>query len=175
MLRKTLHRLLMAQRAVGLAAVVASTCAYVVWLRPARAHLLELRGQIASTIPQARGHDISAAPELAALQKRLNDSPKLIDPREAELVVRDLVQACEQAGMRRVAVRSGEVRLSGTVAELPVVLKFQGNFLDVCTFLRQVEALPWLLRTRNLQIRTVDPKTGDVEVRFSIKAISWEA
>lgn len=173
-LSKQLRRLLWAQHAVCLAAGLGSTLAYVLWLGPARATLRELRAQTAAAELRTAGQNPAASPDLAALTDRLDKSPRLADSREGEVLLRDLVQACEQAGLRRITARSGQARESGAISELPLALKFQGNFLDACAFLRQIQSLPWPIRTRSLFIRTIDPKAGDVEVRLSVKAISWE-
>lgn len=59
-------------------------------------------------------------------------------------------------------------------SELPISLMFEGRFLNVASFLRQVEEMPRMTRTRSLQIRSRDGASGTVDVQMSVSVFFGE-
>lgn len=176
-LREQAIRLRRWERALLVGALIAVLVVYFFIARPARKSLAALQSQAAAVRRElaqkpARSIDPRSAETIAVLQNRLRRSPRLNDSRESEGFLRDLVQACEQACLRRVTARSGTARSVDALFEMPVVMRFQGDFLDVSSFLRQIDAFPYLTRVRNVQLRATGEKAGEVEARLSLKAYS---
>lgn len=171
-----------AQIALALATAAGVGGAWLFVLRPADVRLADLRQQATAVRGELDGRTdpppSGVVAQTVALRDRLRHAPDLADPREPELFIRDLTRLCEQAGLRRLTVRSDATRRAGPLCELPVVLTFHGQLPDVTSFLRRVEQTPWLVRVKNVQIRAADGATnsgkdaGEVEARVAMKVYS---
>ncbi len=93
-------------------------------------------------------------------------------PRQEELgqFVREITNLSQQASLRRLSNQPGEIKRRELFSERPIALSFEGNFIDVFSFLRQAEEMQRLTRVRSLNIRSLDAQQGlvDVQVTLSI-------
>jgi len=94
-------------------------------------------------------------------------------PKQPELgrFINDITEVSHQASLRRVTVEPGvPVRTGGLFAEWPIALKFEGDFLNVFSFLRKTEEMQRLTRVRGLKLRGAEPgaKPGQVQVELSM-------
>lgn len=176
-LRRRLTRYARWQAAFAAVALLLAGGFYLFGFRAAAADLAAARAQTAAVRQELAGRrpgpDAGGLP-IETLRTRLRASPRLSDPREPELFIRDLTQLGEQSGLRRLTVRADAPRKTDLLCELRVVLTGRGNFLDACSFLRQAEQLPWLTRVKNLHLRSSERADGEVDVRVDLKAYSSE-
>jgi hypothetical protein len=72
--------------------------------------------------------------------------------------------------LRGVTVQAGVPEKTGEVWRLPLVLNFDGDYLDACSFLQEAERLPGVVRISKLHVRCTDLPTGQVEVQVAMNA-----
>jgi len=162
----------------ALAGVIVALVAafYVLGFRPLTKRLNDLRGQITQ-----RQRDVFAgraetkvlpdvAGEVQRLQARLERSNKSIPPQqELSQFIRDITQLSQQANLKRFSYKPGVASRGEQVCELPIPLVFEGDFLNVYAFLRNVEEMPRMTRVRGMQVKAKDrDKGGNVQVQLSM-------
>lgn len=124
--------------------------------------------------------------ELSASQSRANTLPTVkvdldklrlsVDnydkklPRQAALgeFLKNITQLSAQASLRNLSVQPGLPRRLDRVSELPISMHFEGDALSVFAFLRQTEQMPRITRVQNVELHTLDPRLGTVEVQLAI-------
>lgn len=162
----------------GLLAVLLIAFAVAVY-RPITQRLADLDHQIAANRRQLDANQASAG--------QLNDVARRVDrlrlrlehfdqrlPRRADpwLFIGDLTRLGQQASLRKVDVQPSLLNRRESFCEWPILLHFEGDFLNVYSFLRQIEEMPRLARVRKLEITQTDPKLGTVEVQMTINIYS---
>mgnify|MGYP001458555046 CR=1 FL=1 len=118
---------------------------------------------------RARASDLPRiAAENDALTLRLAQSKRL--PRHQELgeFVRDISRLGSQYSLRKFAYKYGLAKRSDTFSQLPIEIEFEGDLMNVYSFLRQTEELPRLSRLRSLSIKGAPARPGTVEVRMAL-------
>lgn len=114
----------------------------------------------------------SALPEVATeverLRARLERSKKSV-PRQQDLpqFIRDVSQLGQQASLRKPFFKPGTPVRGELVCELPISLNFEGDFVNVYSFLRNLEEMPRLTRVREIKLNARD-RTGQVKVQLSM-------
>jgi Tfp pilus assembly protein PilO len=124
--------------------------------------------------------------ELGASQSRANTLPTVkVDldklrlsvenydkklPRQPALgeFLKNVTQLSSQASLRNLSVQPGLPRRLDLFSELPISMHFEGDAMNVFSFLRQTEQMPRITRVRSVDIHTLDPKLGTVEVQLAI-------
>jgi Tfp pilus assembly protein PilO len=105
------------------------------------------------------------------MRSRLDEFDRRI-PNNPELgaFINDITELSHQSGLQsRWAVDPGMPQRSERFAEWPISLKFEGNFLNACAFLRRAEELKRLTRVKGLKIHSIDSgKSGAVQVELSM-------
>lgn len=111
------------------------------------------------------------------LEVRVDNYDKQL-PRQQDLgqFIKDINSVVRDADLRRVAVTPGvphrsELAGNTVVSELPIALRFEGDFLSVFNFLRKTEEMQRLTRVRDLKLKNADragSKPGQVEVELSM-------
>lgn len=162
----------------ALAGVIVALVAafYVLGFRPLSKRLNDLRGQITQ-----RQRDVFAgraetkvlpdvAGEVQRLQARLERSNKSIPPQqELSQFIRDITQLSQQANLKRFSYKPGVAARGEQVCELPIPLVFEGDFLNVYAFLRNLEEMPRMTRVRGMHVKAKDrDKSGNVQVQLSM-------
>ncbi len=168
-----------AQTAMGVGLVVVLLGVYVLGLRPAgnRAVALAIETEKKQTEFQAaelRARDLAAVEaEVDKLKARLDRfDRRLPSQRESgqELgqFMRDITHISQQGSIQKITAVPGAPKKSDLFSELPISLKFEGDFLSVYSFLQQTEAMQRLTRVRSLSLKARDTKRGQVDVQVSM-------
>jgi type IV pilus assembly protein PilO len=173
---------LRAQWILAIGVVLLAGGFYLFGYRPASHELKSLRQQIDSKqrtleVSRVRAADLPAvAREVEYLQARLQRFDKKM-PKQQNLdqFIRDVDRYSQDSALRNLVVQPGAVKRHELYAELPITLRFQGNFPAVHSFLRQIEDMPRLTRVRSLQVRSRDGRGGTVDVELSTSIFYLEA
>lgn len=177
-LRGQLDRCAKAQGLLGLALLLAVLGWFMLGYRPMTARLGELKMQIEARQRELSGNNsrVSILPgvidKVNELRARLEKFDKQL-PRQQELerFIKDIDAMVHSAELRKVTVEPALLpQRSELYAELPVSLKFEGDFLSVFSFLRQTEEMQRLTRVKNLNVRSSQrsQNPGQVEVELSM-------
>lgn len=124
--------------------------------------------------------------ELAANQQRTDDLPRLAlevarlkealarydkrMPRQQDVgqFLGEITQISQGALLRHWDATHGSPSRSELFGVLPFNVKFQAEFPNVVSFLRQVEDMTRLTRIRDIEVRSIDKKLGLVEVDMTM-------
>jgi len=142
---------------------------------PARHRLEALHGQIQSKTTEVEDNQNKArnlpllALEVKELESRVRDYDRQF-PKQADLgdFIKDITRVSQQLALRDWKYQPSAPRRGDTYFELPIQMNFQGEFLNVFSFLTEVEHLQRLTRVRKLAIRIKDFKSGMVEVEIGL-------
>jgi Tfp pilus assembly protein PilO len=142
---------------------------------PARHRLEALQGQIQSKTREVEENQNKArnlpllALEVQELETRVRDYDRQF-PKQAEIgdFIKDITRVSQQLALRDWKYQPLAPRRGDSYFELPIQMNFQGDFLNVYSFLTEVEHLPRLTRVRKLAIKSKDIKTGLVEVEIGL-------
>jgi Tfp pilus assembly protein PilO len=80
-----------------------------------------------------------------------------VERRAESLMIRDF-------GYRQEAEQVGDLH-----RKLPVLLEFEGDYVNVFTLLRHIESLPRMTRTSQLQLTEPQGETGTGQVRCQMR------
>jgi len=107
--------------------------------------------------------------DLSQLRSRLADFKKLPNGSPLGEFMREITEISRQADLGRLEwIFEEGPRRGEQFTELPVKLKFEGDFISVFRFLRDAEDLPRLTRVTGMTITGGDLKTGTVQVEMSM-------
>ena len=147
---------------------------YLLVYRPAETRAVSLRTQI-----QKQRQELDAARERAKdlprisaeneeLTMRLAKSKRL--PRQSEWaeLVRDITRLSNQSGLKKFSYKYSEATRGDAFAQLPILLDFEGDMMDVHAFIRQIEDLSRLTRLRGIAIKGGAEKPGHVQVQMAL-------
>lgn len=141
---------------------------------PGTESLAELRKQIAAADLQMQKNE-ELAKDLPAIKRdlqRLRDqitrSRQLPKKQELPQFLRDVTQLSQTAGLQGFRYEPQTQKKQELCYELPITLTFQGKFPAVASFLRSAEEMQRLTRTRRLELKCRDIKTGTVDVELSM-------
>ncbi len=163
----------------GLAAAIAvMAIAFVLFsYRPRTGRLEALQARIAMDQRELNANQsrVTTLPAVALEVDRLRVSLEHFDrrlPRQPELAefLRNVNQISRQTSLQKMSVRQEAPQRMELFSEQPIVMRFEGDFQEVWSFLRQIETLPRLTRVRSVRLKSLDSKLGtvDVEVALSI-------
>ncbi len=109
------------------------------------------------------------AREVEELRQKLDRFDKRL-PKQEELgaFMKDVTNCQQRVNLKRMSWGRGEPRHTDLFAELPLTLNFEGDFLSVGAFLRQIEEMPRLTRVRSLSVKAKDDRPGYVDVQLSM-------
>jgi Tfp pilus assembly protein PilO len=164
------------QWALGGLIVVVVLAFYALGFRPLSHRLSNLRWQITQRQRDvlAGRNETKVLPDIAGevkrLQGRLERSNKSIPPQqELSQFIKDITQLSQQANLKKFSYKPGVATRGEQVCELPIPLVFEGDFLNVYAFLRNVEEMPRMTRVRGMQIKAKDRDKGEVvQVQLSM-------
>jgi Tfp pilus assembly protein PilO len=80
----------------------------------------------------------------------------------------DITLLRDQAGLRDCYIVPTGAKPNDLFVEFPIQVKFEGDFLSVFAFLRQMEQMQRLTRVRDLTIKSKGSGSGVVEVQLSM-------
>jgi len=154
---------------------------YLVGMRPKESQLRQLREQIVQrerelNANQARANNLPVIEmDVEMTRVRLERFDKKL-PKQQELgqFIREITQLSNRYNLRKLIVQPGVHQKFDLFAAQPISLNFEGDFLDVFTFLRQTEGMQRLTRVQSISVRCVDSKLGTVEVQLSMNIYFME-
>lgn len=148
---------------------------WVLGLHPASLRMSELRDQI-----EARRGELSfnrnraknlpiVTMEVEHLRRKLERYGKKM-PHGPELgqFIKDLTQISQRVSLRKMQSQPGVPRRNPLFAEMPINLKFEGDFASVFSFLQEAEAMPRLTRVKNMTVKATQPGGGQVQVELAM-------
>jgi Tfp pilus assembly protein PilO len=174
-LEKQLGRCIKAQWALG-AGIAALLIGFLfVSYRPRNNALDQLRARIASDQRELNANQsrVTTLPAVALEVDRLRVSLENFDrrlPRQPELAdfLKNINQLSRQTALQKLSVRQEAPLRLDLFSEQPIVMRFEGDFQEVWSFLRQIETLPRLTRVRSVQLKGLDSKLGTVDVQLAL-------
>lgn len=156
--------------------LVGAGCFYLLCAWPALRRLAELNRQVqdrrtglATAEPQLL-EAASLTRQVQQLRARLETPEYRLLSADTESRAAELARLSRQARLQRVTVQPGIPTHREQVWQLPVLLNFEGDFLNVFAFLRDAEHMPGVTRITFLHIHATNPYTGQVEVQSSVDA-----
>src|SRR4051794_4720874 len=142
---------------------------------PGKRRQVELRAQLEDKsreleANQARASNLlTLAKDVERLQAKLDKQNKKL-PKTAELgeFIGNLTPARQQYQIKKFVHQVGTIRRQELFGEIPITMSFEGDFLNVFGFLRELEGMQRLTRVKNLTVRCKDPRTGQVDVSMAM-------
>jgi Tfp pilus assembly protein PilO len=110
------------------------------------------------------------AAENEALSLKLAQAKRLPRQQEWAEFVRDITRLGNQFSLRKFTYRYGLAKRSEAFSHVPIVLEFEGDMLNVYSFLKQIEDLPRLTRLRGVTFKSGGggERNGIVTVQMSL-------
>lgn len=164
-----------AQWILGSSILVLCAAFYLIGYRPSMARQAELRQQIDVKTRELASNERETAirhtleREVADKRSRLARFDKQL-PRQVEWgqFLNDITLLRDQAGLRNCHIIPTGAKPNDLFVEFPILVKFQGDFLSVFSFLRQMEQMQRLTRVRDLTVTAKNPGSGVVDVTLSM-------
>lgn len=158
------------------ATVAAVACtgatAYIAY-RPQRSMLIDLRQKKVEVDTQLRAGltHTSILPAVAAdvdrLRSELDRSKTLPHQKELPQFIGNIAQLAGQCQLSKFDLKPGAPAHDDQFNLLPMTMNFEGDFMNVFSFLRKTEDLQQLTRVRNLDVEHKD-KAGQVKVQLTL-------
>jgi Tfp pilus assembly protein PilO len=154
--------------------VVALGLFYVAVYRPQTLSVDDLNRQIASKQQEldsdrAQTNRLPAVTnELQRLSARLAGFKKLPPDPQLGQFMHEVYQASQVAQLHKLTDQPGEAQREDIYSEMPIVLSFQGDFANVFSFIHQIEDMKRLTRVTDVNIKTIDPAAGTVDVTLTV-------
>ena len=164
-----------AQWVLGVSMVALSAGFYLFGYHPSTQRLADARSQIA--MKQRELMDNQTRTTIRPfVEQQVNESRRKLArfdkqlPKQVEWgqFLNDITLLRDQAGLRDCYIVPTGAKPNDLFVEFPIQVKFQGDFLNVFSFLRQMEQMQRLTRVRDLTVRAKDPTTGLVDVSLSM-------
>jgi Tfp pilus assembly protein PilO len=156
-------------------AVVVLTLFYFAGFGPQNHKMQNLLGQIGQTQRDLQTSQSQAgrlpriAADLIRLRAQLADFKKLPNDLALGDFVKQITQISRQSNVQSLVYNlGGAPKQHDQFTEQPVSLQFDGNFLNVFSFLRQVEDLPRLARISTIAVHGAELHSGWVHVDMSM-------
>lgn len=174
-LKRQIERYGQVQWTLGAVMAFLSLAFYCFGYRPAIARLetLELQNQskqrdVDQTQNKARTLPILMR-EVQELEKRVGHYDRQF-PKQPQIgeFIRDMTAISQQLSLKNWNYKPAAPKRSEGFFELPILMSFQGDFMNVASFLRQVEKLERLTRVKRLTLKNRDPRTGTVDVEMAM-------
>jgi Tfp pilus assembly protein PilO len=160
------------------ATVVAAGGFYGLVYRPQTRQLREVQAQIATTSGElAICRDqtrmlTTVATDVERLRSRLREFKTLPKLQDLSHFIRDISQLGDQANLRRFEQRQAMPVRGLKLSAQPMSLTFEGDFVNVFSFLRHTEELQSLIRIPSINIKTIEgpmkDRNGQVKVQMTM-------
>ena len=164
-----------AQWVLGTSMVLLLGGFYLFGYRPSSARMAELRAQIHAKTRELASNQVrtKVRPEVEQMVRDSRRKLARFDeqlPRNVEWgqFLNDITLLRDQAGLRNCHIVPTGPKPNDLFVEFPINVKFQGDFLSVFSFLRQMEQMPRLTRVRDLTVKAKEPGSGVVDVSLSM-------
>ena len=164
-----------AQWVMGSSMLLLCAAFYLFGYRPATIRIAHLRSQIdmKSRELESNQRETAVRPrlevEVADMKKRLARFHKQL-PKQVEWgqFLNDITLLRDQAALRDCHIVPTGAKPNDLFVEFPINVKFEGDFLSVFSFLRQMEQMQRLTRVRDLTVKAKEPGSGMVDVTLSM-------
>jgi Tfp pilus assembly protein PilO len=162
-----------AQWALAAAIVLLLSGFYLLAYRPQTQRLRELRAQVAENQRDLSSNQDQTKilprvqSEVEVLRARLARYKALPKQQELPQFIKDVAQLGQQASLKRFDLKPGVPVRDERFNELPLQLTFDGDFVNVYSFLRHTEELQRLTRVRAMSVRSKD-RSGLVKVQLTM-------
>ncbi len=148
---------------------------YLFGYRPSTARMSDLRMQIETKARELASNQVRTKirPEV---EQMVSDSKRKLARFDKQLpknlewgpFLNDITLLRDQAQLRDCHILPTGAKPNDLFVEYPISVKFQGDFLSVFSFLRQMEQMQRLTRVRDLTVRAKEPGSGVVDVSLSM-------
>src|SRR5215211_406224 len=164
-----------AQWVMGVSMLALSAGFYLFGYRPSTARLAELRTQIELKQRELMDNQTKTTirpyveQQVKESRRKLSRFDKQL-PKQVEWgqFLNDITLLRDQAGLRDCYIVPTGAKPNDLFVEFPVQVKFQGDFLNVFSFLRQMEQMQRLTRVRDLTVKSKTAGSGIVDVSLSM-------
>ena len=164
-----------AQWVLTVALLVMGLGFYLFAYRPSITRMARMRQEIASKQRELESNQVRTkvrpAVELMVRESRrklARFDEQLPKTSEWGQFLNDITLLRDQAALRDCHIIPTGARPNDMFVEFPINVKFQGDFLSVFSFLRQMEQMQRLTRVRDLTVKSKDPASGVVDVSLSM-------
>jgi Tfp pilus assembly protein PilO len=174
MLREQVSWCARAQWVMGICALVLLAGFYVVGYLPASRRLAQLDRQIANTrdeLTNTRGKANSLqviTRDVQKLKEKLENSKKLPSQNDLPQFITDVELFSRKSSLRGYSSNVLKPVRNDTFWQMPIELKFEGDFSNVFTFLQQTEAQKRLTRVKKIELKAKDREPGQVAVQLTM-------
>jgi Tfp pilus assembly protein PilO len=127
-----------------------------------KVRLLEVNQGRAMNLPKLAWEVDNLRLKLEKNNKKLPKTPGLGE------FINDTAQISGQLGIKRLMHVPGMMRRLDLYGEVPIVMSFEGDFINVFNFVRRLEEMQRLARVKSLSIRCKDGKNGNVDVNLAM-------
>jgi Tfp pilus assembly protein PilO len=118
---------------------------------------------------QAAANDLETIKrDVVRLRDQITRSRQLPAQPDLPKFIRDVTALSSTTEMQKFRYEPEAKKQQALCRELPMSLMFEGRFLQVASFLRQMEEMPRMMRTRKVHIKSRDGKTGTVDVQITM-------
>jgi Tfp pilus assembly protein PilO len=147
---------------------------YIVGYAPANRRLKELDRQIATTqdeLNATRGKANTLGvitTEVQRLREKLENSKKLPSQNDLPQFITDIEMFSRNASLRGYSSNVLKPVRADTYWQMPIELKFEGDFANVFAFLRQAEEQKRLTRVKKIELKSKDREPGQVQATLTM-------
>ena len=163
-----------AQWALGILMAAMLGSFFLFGYAPQIARLHQLQTQIAQSQFELRQNQMktrelpAVAIDVKNLRQQLDASKQLPPLQELPQFLKDVAALGQQCSLHPFSFKQGIPSRGDLFCQLPIVLTFDGDYLDAFNFLRHTEQMQRLTRIRDMSIKTKDSQTGQVDVQVSM-------
>jgi Tfp pilus assembly protein PilO len=149
---------------------------YLFGYRPQKVRLEALRQSHADELQNLRVAEDQTrrlpdvAGDVRLLRARLERTKRLPPQDELPACIKEIDMLGQQSALRTFDITPGSPHRQELFNDMPVDLRFQGDYVDVVNFLRKLDEVQRLTRVRSIKMSsTHDRKSGQVEVQLSME------
>lgn len=113
--------------------------------------------------------------EVARLRTRLAGLKQVPAHTDLGDFLGDIHKYSQQSLLQKLDVQPGVPRKADLYLEQPIALNFEGDFLGVFEFLRQIETSQRLTRIQSVSVHSIPSRPGAVKVEMSVSIYFHEA
>ncbi len=174
MLREQVAWCTRAQWVMGICALALLVGFYLVGYAPASHRLAELDRQIANTRSelantQGKANTLTMiTKDVQKLKEKLGNSKKLPSQNDLPQFIKDVEMFSRNSSLRGYTQNVLKPIRNETYWQMPIELKFEGDFNKVFTFLQQTEAQKRLTRVKKIELKAKDHDPGQVQVTLTM-------
>ena len=174
MLREQVAWCARAQWVMGGCALVLLVGFYLVGYAPASRRLADLDREIANTrdeLNNTRGKANTLqliTKDVQKLKDKLENSKKLPSQNDLPQFITDVEKFSRKSTLRGYSSNVLKPIRNDTFWQMPIELRFEGDFNNVFTFLQQIEEQKRLTRVKKIEVKAKDRDPGQVQVTLTM-------